>query len=50
VAKNVQLIVEGQMERDSIIKEARERAEQILEKAKEDAKTESSGFFRKPTR
>jgi len=41
VAKNVELIIEGQQERDAIIKEARDKSEQIIIEAKEEAKKES---------
>jgi len=41
VAKNVELIIEGQQERDAIIKEARDKSELIIIEAKEEAKKES---------
>jgi len=41
VQKNVELIIEGQKERDTIIKEARDRSEQIITEAKEEAKNQS---------
>lgn len=46
VAKNVELIIQGQTERDAIIKEAKERSEQIIEEAKESAKAEGKRILK----